>query len=265
MPFTRTDVLSTVERSPAAASARDRSGWLDLFTSDARIEDPVGSAPHSGRVAIGRFFDTFIGPRDVAYLPDTDIVAGSTVIRDGVLQAALGSVVLRVPIYLRYDLVEDDGVLKIAALNAFWELPAMVGKFLRGGVGGAHAGLTLATLLLRNQGIVGALGFLRGFRGAGQQGKRRFREFLADAQSGDEVAVRRRLAKGARVTLGDDRPMPTAELLSRLAGGRPRKLIAAGHHFAVGIERDGRRDVLFADVDSTSPEVQRIRYFSEKD
>lgn len=170
MAFTRADMLATAERSPAAAGARDRGARVGLFTPDGRVEDPVGSQPHRGRVAIGQFYDTFIGPRDVAYHPDADIVCGSRVIRDGVLEAALGSMVLRVPIYIRYDLQDDGGELKIAALSAFWELPAMVGQFLRGGIGALPAGLQLTKLLMTNQGPAG--GGLRrrlpGNRTAGQ-------------------------------------------------------------------------------------------------
>jgi hypothetical protein len=265
MAFSRADVLATAQRSPAAASARDRDAWVGLFTSDGRVEDPVGSQPHRGRRAIGRFFDTFIGPRDITYRPDADLVTGPTVIRDGQLEIAISPLTLRVPVYIRYDLQEDDRELKIAALSAFWELPAAVGQVLRGGIGAVPAGLALSKGLLINQGLAGTLGFLGGLRGTGPQGKRKFREFLADARAGDEVAVRRRLAKGARMTVGDELPLPTAELLARLAGTRPRKLIASGYSLIVGIDRGGHRDVLLADVAPKPFAINRIRYFSEND
>ncbi|MCT7662026.1 ketosteroid isomerase family protein [Mycobacterium deserti] len=264
MPITRADALAAVERSPAAAAARDRRGWVGLFTPDGQVQDPVGSSPHRGHAAIGRFFDTFIGPRDVAYLPDTDIVSGETVVRDGVLQAALGSIMLRVPIYIRYDLQRSGEEVKIAALTAFWELPSMVGQFLRGGVKGVPAGLQLSRALLTNQGLIGTLGFLNGFRGTGADGKRQFGRFLDDARIGDEVAVRRWLGKGARITSGDDTPLSTSDLLSRLSDSRPRKLIASGYHIAVALERDTGRDVLTAEVDSKPFAIRRIRYFSEQ-
>ncbi len=263
MTLSRTDVLAIAERSPAAASVRDRDGWVGLFTPNGRVEDPVGSQPHRGQVEIGYFFDTFIGPRDVAFHPDIDIVSGSTVIRDGILEAALGSMSLRVPIYIRYDMEEDDHELKILALSAFWELPAMVGQFLRGGLGGVAPGVQLSKLLLTNQGVTGAMGFLGGFRGTGPAGKRQFREFLADARAGDEVAVRRRLGKGARMTTGDEAPMSTAELLSRLSGAQAHKMIASGYHLIVGIDQGGHRDVLIAEVAAKPFAINRIRYFSE--
>jgi hypothetical protein len=55
-------LLAAVERSPEAAAAHDRAGWVGLFTVDGRIEDPVGSRSHVGQAQIGRFYDTFIGP-----------------------------------------------------------------------------------------------------------------------------------------------------------------------------------------------------------
>jgi len=54
-----TDLIKeTIERYQATFSADDREGWLALFTDDAVLEDPVGSAPHEGREAIAAFWDT---------------------------------------------------------------------------------------------------------------------------------------------------------------------------------------------------------------
>jgi len=265
MAISPADVLAVAERSPAAANARDRAAWIGLFAPDGRVEDPVGSRPHVGSGAIGRFYDTFIGPREVAYLPDVDIVSATTVIRDGVLAATLGSVTLRVPIYIRYDVRDVGGELKIAALSAFWELPAMVGEFLRAGPAGLPAGVGLAKALLSTLGVNGTLGFLAGFRGVGAAGKQQFWEFLADARAGNEVAVRRRLGKQARITLGDDTPLATGELLSRLAQASPRKLLASGSHLVVGLDRPGGRDVLLAQAATKPFAIGRIRYFTAAD
>ena len=266
MAFSRADMLAAVERSPAAAGAHDREAWVGLFVSDARVEYPAGSQPHLGLLAIGRFYDTFIGPRDIAFDCDVDIVSGSTVIRDLSLEVdMLSRLTLQIPAYLRYDLEDDRGELKIAALYAFWELPAMVGQFLRSGARSVPAGLQLSKGLLTNQGLLGTLGFLSGFRGAGTQGKRRFAEFLGEARAGNEVAVRRLLAKRARITAGDDVPMSAAELLTRLADARPHKLIGSGYDLVVGLDREGHRDVLIAEVAAKPFAINRIRYFSDHD
>jgi hypothetical protein len=266
MTFSRADMLAAAKQSLAAGGARDRDSWVGLFASSGRIQDPVGSQPHRGRTAIGRFYDTFIGPRRIVSDPDVDIVVGSTVIRDLTLEVGMSSTLtLRIPAYLRYDLTDEHGELKIAALYAFWQLPAMVGQFLRSGPRAVPAGLVLAKGLMMNQGLIGTLGFLSGFRGAGVRGKRRFREFLAAALAGDEVAVRRRLSKKAHITTGDDVALSASELLARLAGARPRKMISAGYHVVVGLDRDGHRDVLAAELAAKPFAIKRIRYFCDHD
>ena len=50
-------IKGTIERYQSTFSADDREGWLALFTDDAVLEDPVGSAPHEGREAIAAFWD----------------------------------------------------------------------------------------------------------------------------------------------------------------------------------------------------------------
>jgi SnoaL-like protein len=264
MAFTRADILATAERSPAAAGARDRGTWVGLFTADGRVEDPVGSTPHQGRSAIGLFYDTFIGPRDVRFHPDLDVVVGQTVVRDGELEVTMAAALtLRVPIYIRYDLADDDGELRITALSAFWELPAMVLQFLRGGVGALPAGLQLARLLIRNQGLVGTLGFLGGFRGVGSGAKSVVTRFLDAACAGDEVGMRRKLAGRVRISSGDDLPLSAADLSRHLSGARWRKLIGSGHAVVAATERAGQRSVVFAEVGLEPAVITRIRVFSE--
>jgi SnoaL-like domain len=264
MAFTRADMLATAERSPAAAGAGDRAAWVGLFAATGRVEDPVGSTPHRGVAAIGRFYDTFIGPRDIRFHPDVDIVVGPTVVRDGELEVTMASTLtLRVPVYIRYDLQDDAGELKIAALSAFWELPTMVGQFLRGGIRAVPAGLQLSKLLLTNQGLVGTLGFLGGFRGIGSGAKGAVERFLNAACAGDEVGMRRRLAGRVRISSGDDVPMTAADLLKHLSGARWRKLIGSGYAVVAAIERAGQRSVIFTDLGSEPVAITRIRVFSE--
>jgi hypothetical protein len=262
MAFTRADVLATAERSPAAA--RDRKAWVGLFMSNGRVEDPVGSTPHRGIAAIGRFYDTFIGPRDIRFHPDVDIVVGPIVVRDGELEVTLASTVtLRVPAYIRFDLQDDAGELKIAALSAFWELPAMVGQFLRVGIRAVPAVLQLSRLLLTNQGAVGTLGFLGGFRGIGTGSKGVVARFLDAACAGDEVGMRRRLVGRVHISSGDDLQLSAADLLRHLSGARWRKLIGCGHAVVATTERAGQRSVIFTEVGSEPVAITRIRVFSE--
>lgn len=264
LTLTRADVLAAVERSPRAAAAHDRAGWVELFTPYGHVVDPVGSRPHRGRAQIRRFYDTFIGPRQITFHRDADVVVGSTVIRDLELEVAMGSTLtLRIPAYLRYDVQQVGGEPRIAALYAFWELPTMVGQFLQAGVRSAPAGARLTAGLLRNQGVFGTAGFLRGLRTVHTSGKRSFAQFLDDACAGDEVAVRRRLADGALITRGDDDRIRAADLLTRLAGTRWRKIVGAGNTLVASADHAGGRDVIVAEVRSKPFTVSRVRYFSE--
>jgi hypothetical protein len=259
---TREHLLAVVERSPAAAAAHERAGWVDLFTGDGVVEDPVGSRPHRGPRALERFYDTFIGPRDITFHRDTDLVVGTTVVRDLELEVSMSAALtMRIPAYLRYDVDADQS--KIARLQAHWELPVMVLQFARGGGAAVPAGLALTRALLGNQRLSGTVGFLSGFGGVGNRGKRHVVGLLDDACVGDEVAVRRRIADSTVLTMGDDVRLGTSELVSRLRGGRWQKAIAAGGTVAVGVERDGVRSVLIAELRTRPTAITRLRLFTE--
>jgi len=258
----RDDLLAVVERSPAAAAAHQREDWVGLFTAGGVVEDPVGSRPHRGHPELERFYDTFIGPRDITFHRDTDVVVGATVVRDLELEVRMSAdLVMRIPAYLRYDV--DVEAMKIARLQAHWELPAMVVQFARSGVAAAPAGVALTRALLGNQRFSGTAGFLSGFRGVGHRGRRHLVSLLEDASSGDEVAVRRRMADSAIVTLGDDARLGTSDLVSRLDGARWQKMIAAGNSVAVGVEQGSRRSVLIAQLSTRPIAIARLQVFTE--
>jgi hypothetical protein len=264
MGFARADLQTTVARSAAATAAHDRSGWVSLVTPNGRVEDPVGAGQHRGHAAIGRFYDTFIGPRDIAFHPDVDFVVGSTVIRDLELEVRMSpALTLRIPAYLRYDIEDARGEPKIAALQAFWELPTMVGQFLRSGIRSAPAGLRLSKDLITNQGLAGTLEYLGGLRGTGVGGKRLFERFLDTACAGDEVGMRRRLTSDPRISTGDDLRLSPGELLRQLAGCRWRKLIASGRFVVAGTERARQRSVVFGEAGSEPDAIKGVRVFSE--
>lgn len=263
-------LLAAVERSPAAAAAHDKAGWVGLFSPDGRVEDPVGSRPHVGAEQIGRFYDTFIGPRDITFHRDLDIVRGTTVIRDLQLEVAMGSAVaMHIPAILRYDLTRDltrdlaesDGRWQLSRLRAYWELPAMMRQFLGNGVSAMPAGVGLARALLGNQGLSGTAGFAAGFRRPAGRGKKSVHTFLEAIATGRDAVARSVLSPSATVTFGDDTAVELAELSTRLAGARPVRVLAAGHTVAVSVASPPHRGVLFAEVAGPGGTIATVRYF----
>jgi hypothetical protein len=260
MSATQAERLAAVERSPQAARAHDRDGWVGLFTSDGRIEDPVGSRPHDGRARIERFYDTFIGPRDITLHRRADFVSESTVVRDVSLEVRMGSsVTMLIPAFLRYDL---DDQLSIVRLQAFWELPAMAWQFARNGLRAVPAGVRLSRALLRNQGLTGTAGFLRAFRGIGDRSKRHVAGLLDDACAGDQIAVKRRLNDATEISRGGQ-PMGTSGLVALLHGARWDGMLRAGHSVAARAERDGRRLVIFTELETRPTRIRAVRIFAE--
>jgi hypothetical protein len=260
MPPTRADLLAAVERSPEAAGAHDRERWVGLFAAEGRIEDPVGSWPHCGPLRIERFYDTFIGPRDITFHRGADVVAGRTVVRDLTLEVRMGpAVTMSIPAYLRYDL---DEALKIARLQAFWELPAMVWQFARNGAAALPAGLELFRALLRNQGMTGTAGFLSGFRGT-TRGRRHLAGLLDDACAGDQIAVKRRLAAADLPTMGDGERIGTTEMVALLHGGHWDGMVRAGRTVVARAWRDGRRVVVFGEFETRPTHIRAVCVFAD--
>ncbi len=262
VPLDREHLLAAVERSPQAAAAHDRAGWVALFAGDGRIEDPVGSRQHVGHERIGRFYDTFIGPRDIKFHRDLDIVFGTVVLRDLELEVTMGSAVtMYIPAFLRYDLREGNGQWQIAELRAYWELPAMMLQFLRTGSRAVSPTLQLSRGLLSNQGLRGTAGFLTGFRRAGARHKKLVETFLGAVARRDEFAARRALSSTATITLGDDDPLDLAELVEQLDGASSTKTNSAGPTVTVSLNSGHGRGIMFADVAWRGNAINQIRYF----
>ncbi|ORB82742.1 transporter [Mycobacterium kansasii] len=258
----REELLATVERSPRAAAAHDRDGWVGLFTSDGRVYDPVGSQPHVGHAQIGRFFDTFIAPRDIKFHRDLDIVCGSVVLRDLELEVAMApAVTMFVPAFLRYDLRKVNGDWKIAVLRAYWDLPAMMLQFLRTGSPAILPALKLSQGLLGNQGLRGTAGFLTGFRRAGTRHKKLVTTFLDAVGRGDTDTAGHMLSPTAAMTLGDDDILDPVELAHQLDRASSTKINGAGSTVTVSLASDHGRGILFAELSRRGNHINRIRYF----
>ncbi len=257
-------LLTAVERSPEAAAAHDRRGWVGLFTDDGCVQDPVGSRPHVGQPEIGRFYDTFIGLRDIAFQRDLDIVRGTAVIRDLALEVAMGSAVtMTIPAILRYDLRQVGDDWKIAMLQAYWELPAMLLQFLGNGLSALPAGVQLSRALIRNQRLRGTTGFVAGFRRVGSRQKTLVDTFVNAVGRGDRFGALQALSSGATISFGDDDAADLDGLVDRCPGATTTKLIAAGPTVAASVASTSHRGLLFADVARRGSGIARVRYFPQ--
>ncbi|WP_445165532.1 ketosteroid isomerase family protein [Mycolicibacterium sp. Dal123E01] len=263
MPAPRSDLVDAVDRSPLMAAEHDRAGWVGLFTADGRVEDPVGSRPHVGPHAIGRFYDTFIAPREIVFQHEADIVSETTVIRDVVLEVGMGpAVTMRIPAVLRYDLRDVANQWRIERLRAYWELPAMVVQFTGNGLAAGPQALELGRALIRNQGLRGSLGFATGFRGARFRGKRTVRAFLDAVAAGDQLRAWRSLGPGAQITRGERNPLKFSAFSDELSGMSWTKLIAAGSSVTASL-RGPRPGVLIVEFGAGGGVITRLRYFAE--
>ena len=249
MTSTSAELLAAAEQSPRAAAAHDRAAWVGLFAADGRIEDPVGSRPHIGHPNIGRFYDTFIAPRQITFNRDLDVVRGAAVVRDLTLEVVMSSgLIMHIPAYLRYDFRESEGRWEITVLRAYWELPAMVAQMLGQGAKAVPTSVQLTSALLRHQGLRGTTGFLSGFRGAGKREKHLVESFLAAASAGDAAAMRA--------------PSHDTDLIEQLRGARWSKLIAAGDTVVASVTTSAGRGVMFFDIPSAAVGINEIRYYA---
>ncbi len=262
MAYSPDQLIAAVKQSPALVAVHDRARWCSLYAVDGQINDPVGSRPHNGRAAIERFYDTFIAPNKLVFHVEQDIVCGMSVVRDLSIQTLMPTgVTLNVPMHLRYDLVEEAGVLKIRRLYAHWELPFMIAQLLKTGLRGLWTSLKLGPQLIANQGFGGMLGFMRGFLGSGRAGKAAVKNFLAAAQQGDVAKAGACLDHRCELEMPAHRAVTLPELIAGLRGLQWRKMIAAGNSITVTLQQGGRRGVAMFQFDHGPRQISGLQIF----
>jgi hypothetical protein len=119
-----TDVLTIVRLSPVHVAAHDRPAWLDLFASDAVVEDPIGAAPcHKHDGGLERFWDALLAPNAVTLELREELAQGDDAIRDVTIVTELApGVTAQVPAYLFYRTRLHDGTRRIERLAGHWSL-----------------------------------------------------------------------------------------------------------------------------------------------
>lgn len=144
---------------------------MGLFARYSLVEDPVGSRACVSRPGdsvergpLSRFYDTFIAANDIRFEVERDMTGGDAMVRDLTLEISMaGGARVVTPMHLVYELVEEDGELRVFRLAAHWELRAT----LKQGAGGMGA----LWRMLRYLGLGGVLGFMRALSSVGKDGK----------------------------------------------------------------------------------------------
>lgn len=254
-------LIAFVSRSPELCAAHDRAGWVGLFASDGQVNDPVGSQPHNGRAAIERFYDTFIAPNALSFNVQNDVVCGMWVMRDLSIRSVMATgLMLDVPMHLRYQLVEENG-LKVRRIYAHWELPVMMRQVLRGGWNGLRTSLELTPRLLKHQGWRGLLGFMRGYFGIGRRGKRTLESLLAALAHGNEAAARALLEPNCALEAPAGTAVTLPELLERLRGAESRKFIGAGNFASASVKLGPAQGVALCRFDHDPRHISGLQLF----
>ncbi len=264
--FSEEQLLATAKASPAAVARHDKAAWLDLFSADAEVHDPVGSRPHAGRAALERFYETFIAPNDIRFEVEHDIICGQTVVRDLVIRTRMGGTALTVgvPLFIRYEIVEQGGEPRVRRLYAHWELLSMMGGqvFSSGIATGLLALIRLSGNMLRQQGLRGALGFSRAFGGVGRAARACAGETLDALAAGDDLRASACLSPDCTIVNGLE-PVALAALAQELKGLRWSKLLLGGHQACARLDCNGRTAVALLDFADDSRHVKRLRIYRD--
>ncbi len=119
------------QRSMQAVVAKTKEAWIDLFTDDAIIEDPVGISPldpegkgHRGKAAIATFWDTHIALPDIHFDIRHSYACGNEVANVGAITTTLPNGTKAVAEGVFVYRVNDHG--KLVSLRAFWEFEKML-------------------------------------------------------------------------------------------------------------------------------------------
>ncbi len=259
--FSDQDKLDCVKQSPAAVAEHDKQRWLKLFATDGWVNDPVGSKPHTTPAAIERFYETFIAPNQIHFDVEHDVVCGNTVIRDLIIETTMSTgLKVDVPTHIRYELVEEQGQLKVHRLYAHWELSPMVLQTLKAGLPGLITYSKLSVHMIRCQGLGGVFGFMKGFGGVGKTGKRHAEQFLRAMSLGRSSLPDQVLAEDASFDMWSFSSMQLDDFAEELKGLSWKKVMAAGRTVTATVMQGERRGMALF-MFNNARQISRVRFY----
>ncbi|CAH0993394.1 hypothetical protein SIN8267_03543 [Sinobacterium norvegicum] len=113
------------QQSMMHVMAKDKQGWLSLFSPDAVVQDPVGVSPLDptglgvqGIDAISTFWDNFIASGDITLTINTSIPAGDECANLVNIVKVMGDLRIENDMIVVYA-ANDQG--QITSLKAYWE------------------------------------------------------------------------------------------------------------------------------------------------
>jgi len=194
-------LIELVNRSPELVDKHDREGWLNLFSSSAIVEDPVGAGMNrkgkdlrKGKDGLGRFYDIFIGPNKIKFTVHQDIVIGNEMVREVSIHTTLANgAVTEVHCYLIYRGLEEDGELKIESLRAHWDFGRNAITLLKSnGFKGVDASMAQFGTMIKIQGLKRVVEYLGAmYKGILKKGIKVVNAFAAAVNRSDEAAFAR--------------------------------------------------------------------------
>jgi hypothetical protein len=217
----REKLYELVNRSPELVDKHDREGWLGLFSSVAVVEDPVGAGWNckgrdlrGGCDGLGRFYDIFIGPNDIKFTVNQDIVTESEVVRDVLIHTRLpNGAISEVAAYLIYRGVEEGGEVKLAGLQAHWDFKGNAMRLLRNnGVKGVVASTIQFWKMLRIQGLKRVVEYMgAAYKGIFKKGMASVNSFAAAVNAGDEAELARLFEDNATIEFPVGKKVPAGD------------------------------------------------------
>ena len=191
-------IIALVDRSPDLVGKHDREGWLNLFSANAIVQDPVGAGPNrkgkdmrKDKDALGRFYDIFIGPNTIKFDVHQDVVISDEMVREVSIHTTLpnGAITI-VHCFLIYKVIEENGQLKIEGLRAHWDFGKNAMALMKNN---GFKGITGSTVqfgtMIKVQGMKRIIEYMGAmYKGILKKGIKAANAFAATVNAKDETA-----------------------------------------------------------------------------
>lgn len=202
-------IIALVNASPDLVGKHDREGWINLFSTNAIVQDPVGAGPNrkgkdmrKGKDALGRFYDIFIGPNTIKFDVHQDIVVGNEMVREVSINTTLpnGAITI-VHCFLIYRVVDEGGQAKIEELRAHWDFGNNAMSLMKNN---GFKGMTGSTVqfytMIKVQGMKRIIEYLGAmYKGILKKGIKSANAFAAAVNAKDEAAFTKLFDSGATI------------------------------------------------------------------